>query len=38
MEERKVVGVAALPCCGDGCLEATRGIIEQALQAIPSPN
>jgi len=36
MEERKVVGVAALPCCGDGCLEATRGVIEQALPASPS--
>src|SRR5215207_4472541 len=38
MEERKVVGVAALPCCGDGCLEATRGVIEQALRASPSPD
>jgi predicted DsbA family dithiol-disulfide isomerase len=38
MEERKVVGVAALPCCGDGCIEATRGVIEQALQASSSPN
>lgn len=38
MEERRVVGVAALPCCGEGCLEATRGIIEQALQPIPSAN
>jgi predicted DsbA family dithiol-disulfide isomerase len=38
MEERKVVGVAALPCCGEGCLEATRGVIEQALQAMPTPN
>jgi predicted DsbA family dithiol-disulfide isomerase len=38
MEERKVVGVAALPCCGDGCLEATRGVIAQALRASPSPD
>jgi hypothetical protein len=38
MEDRKVVGVAALPCCGDGCVEATRGVIEQALQASPSPD
>jgi hypothetical protein len=37
MKERRVVGVAALPCCGDGCLEATRGVIEQALQDGPSP-
>jgi hypothetical protein len=33
MEERRVVGVGALPCCGEDCLEATRGVIEQALQS-----
>jgi predicted DsbA family dithiol-disulfide isomerase len=33
MEDRKVVGVAALPCCGEGCVEATRQVIEKALQA-----
>jgi predicted DsbA family dithiol-disulfide isomerase len=33
MEERKVVGVAPLPCCGEDCLEATRGVIEHAVQA-----
>ena len=38
MEERRVVGVAALPCCGDDCLEATRGVIEQALPASPPPD
>jgi predicted DsbA family dithiol-disulfide isomerase len=38
MEDRKVVGVAALPCCGDDCSQATRGVIEQALQASPSPD
>ncbi len=38
MEDRKVVGVAALPCCGDDCIQATRGVIEQALQASPSPD
>jgi predicted DsbA family dithiol-disulfide isomerase len=38
MEERKVVGVAPLPCYGADCLAATRGIIEQVLQPIPSPN
>jgi len=37
MEERQVVAVAALPCCGAGCLDATRAVIEQALQANPSP-
>ena len=36
MEDRKVVGVAALPCCGEDCVEATRRVIEQALQASPS--
>jgi predicted DsbA family dithiol-disulfide isomerase len=37
MEERTVVGVPALPCCGEGCLEATRAVIDQALQVSPSP-
>jgi predicted DsbA family dithiol-disulfide isomerase len=32
MRERKVVGVGALPCCGQGCLDATRALVEQALQ------
>ena len=36
MEDRKVVGVAALPCCGEGCLEATRAVIEQAWQTSPA--
>lgn len=31
MEERQVVSVSALPCCGEGCLEATREIIERVL-------
>src|SRR5215217_4585810 len=35
MEERKVVGVTALPCCGEGGLEATRAVVEQAVQASP---
>jgi predicted DsbA family dithiol-disulfide isomerase len=30
--ERKVVAVGALPCHGDECLEATRGLFEQALR------
>ena len=33
MAERKVVGVAALPCRGEACLEATRQVIEKALPA-----
>jgi hypothetical protein len=31
MENDQITGVSALPCCGEGCLEATRTIIEQAL-------
>lgn len=31
MEDRKVVGVAPLPCHGKDCHEATRVLIEQAL-------
>jgi predicted DsbA family dithiol-disulfide isomerase len=31
MEGSEVVSVAALPCCGEGCLEATREVIERAL-------
>ena len=31
IRSRKVAGVAALPCCGEGCLDATRGLFEQAL-------
>jgi predicted DsbA family dithiol-disulfide isomerase len=38
MEERKVVGVTALPCCGEGCLEATRAVVEQAVQASSAPD
>jgi predicted DsbA family dithiol-disulfide isomerase len=35
MRERKVVGVQALPCCGEACLEATRALFEQALHHAP---
>lgn len=31
MEGNQVVSVAALPCCREGCLEATREVIERAL-------
>lgn len=33
MRERKVVAVGKLPCCGEGCLDATRALVEQALQS-----
>ncbi len=32
MRERKVVAVHELPCCGASCLEATRILVERALQ------
>ncbi len=31
VRERKVVGIRELPCCGEGCLDATRDLFEQAL-------
>jgi predicted DsbA family dithiol-disulfide isomerase len=31
MRERKVVAVGRLPCHGQGCLDATRALVEQAL-------
>ncbi len=36
MKERKVVGVRRLPCCGEGCLDATRDLFEQALRHRPN--
>ncbi len=35
MENGRIVGVAPLPCCGDGCLDATRALIEQAFASRP---
>jgi predicted DsbA family dithiol-disulfide isomerase len=32
IKERKVVGVKPLPCCGGGCLDATRDLFEEALR------
>jgi predicted DsbA family dithiol-disulfide isomerase len=32
MRRRRVVGVGALPCHGDGCLDATRALFEHALR------
>ena len=31
IKERKVVGVKPVPCCGEGCLDATRSLFEEAL-------
>ncbi len=31
IEGRRVVGVRPLPCCGEGCLEETRKLFEEAL-------
>ncbi len=33
MRGRKIVAVGTLPCCGDGCLDATRCLFEQALKS-----
>ena len=35
IKERKVVGVKPLPCCGEGCLDATRDLFEEALRHGP---
>jgi predicted DsbA family dithiol-disulfide isomerase len=32
---RKVVGIKPLPCCGEGCLDATRALFEEALRHVP---
>jgi predicted DsbA family dithiol-disulfide isomerase len=32
MRERRIVAVGRLPCCAAGCLDATRALVEQALQ------
>ena len=34
MEDHKVVGVRPLPCCGEGCLEETRKLFEEAAAAV----
>jgi len=31
MQDRRVTSVSPLPCCGEGCLDATRAWFEQAL-------
>ena len=35
IKERKVVGIKSLPCCGEGCLGATRALLEEALRHGP---
>lgn len=32
IKERRVVAIKELPCCGEGCLDATRDLFERALQ------
>ena len=32
IKERKVVGIKPLPCCGEGCLDASRNFFEEALR------
>jgi predicted DsbA family dithiol-disulfide isomerase len=33
MLEGKIIAVEPMPCCGEGCYEATRALFEQALQS-----
>ncbi len=33
MRNRRIVGVGSLPCCGEGCLDATREMFERALRS-----
>ncbi len=35
LRDRKVVSVKPLPCCGEGCLHATRDMFEEALRHGP---
>lgn len=35
LANRRVVGVQPLPCCGDGCLDAMRHLLEQAATSAP---
>jgi predicted DsbA family dithiol-disulfide isomerase len=36
MRDERVIGVTPLPCHGDGCIEATRELFEQALRHEPA--
>ncbi len=38
MERGKIIRVAPLPCCGEGCLEITRGFFEKALLTVVERN
>ncbi len=38
MVNGKIVQVAPLPCCGEGCLEITRGFFEKALHTVVEKN
>lgn len=32
LQDRKIVKVRPLPCCGDACLDATRSLLDRAVQ------
>jgi len=32
IQNGKIISVGKLPCCGEGCYEATRGLFESALK------
>ena len=36
LRERKIVSIRPLPCCGDGCVDATRALFEESLRYGPS--
>ncbi len=37
LRNRKIVAMSALPCCGDGCLDATRALFARVLEAPAAP-
>lgn len=38
IRDGKILSVGRLPCCGEGCYEATRELFEQALKHEPKKN
>ncbi len=38
IQDGKILSVGRLPCCGEGCYEATRKLFEQALKQEPKKN
>jgi len=38
IRDGKILSVGRLPCCGEGCYEATRELFEKALKHDPKKN